>query len=360
MKRKKALFCILNWGLGHATRSIPIINELEQQGWDVIIATDGIPLHFLQNEFPNHHFEKLPGYNITYDGKSIFWIILKQIPNMILARQGENKRVRQIVKDHNIQLVISDNRFGCYDKKVTSIFMTHQWNLLYSDLKVHKLATWLNQKMILRYFDKVWIPDDPQLQMSGILSENNPDNIYTGIISRFNQDVQTKEKNIDLLFILSGPEPLRSTLEKKCTLLANELTSYTIHLVRGTTKDRSAQYKASSHVMVYDLVKSDELESLIKKAKFIVSRSGYTSLMDYLHLGVTNLLLIPTPMQTEQEYLAIYFSEKFDTVETTTEDQLSLNHLQKGLNQPAVESKPTENVLLSKIISEIGLKQSQK
>lgn len=358
MKKKKALFCILNWGLGHATRSIPIINELERQGWDVIIATDGIPFHFLQKEFPKHHFEKLPGYNIKYDGKSIFWIILKQIPNMIRARQGENKRVRGLTKKHNIQLIISDNRFGCFHKKVTSIFMTHQWNLLYSDLKIHKLATWLNQKMILRYFDRVWIPDDPKLKMSGILSENNPNQIYTGIISRFNQEVNNDQKNIDLLFILSGPEPLRSTLEEKCIQLANDLTSYNIHLVRGTTKDRSIQNLVASHIKIYDLTKSDKLESLIKKAKFIVSRSGYTSLMDYLHLGITNLLLIPTPMQTEQEYLAIYFSEKFDTVETTTERELNITHLQKGLSKRTVMSKPTKNKLLSRIVSEIELKKN--
>lgn len=354
MKKRKALFCILNWGLGHATRSIPIINELERQGWDVIIATDGIPLHFLKKEYPTHHFEKLPGYNITYDGKSIFWIILKQIPQMIRARQGENKLVRNLVKKHNIQLIISDNRFGCYHSKVTSIFMTHQWNLLYSDLKIHKLATWLNQKMILRYFDKVWIPDDPELKMSGILSENNPHQIYTGIISRFKQEeIQRSSKNIDILFILSGPEPLRTSLEEKCVNLSNELKNSNIHIVRGTTKPRNANQKIEKHIQQYDLVNSDDLQKLISRAKFIVSRSGYTSLMDYLHLGVNNLLLIPTPMQTEQEYLAIYFSEKFKSVQTTTEKELNIEHLKYGLNQAPQQNKPTQNTLLSKIISDI-------
>ncbi|WP_303318844.1 glycosyltransferase [Flavivirga abyssicola] len=300
--KKRILVAPLNWGLGHATRSIPIIYELIKYGFEPIIASDGVALTLLQKEFPKLSSIELPSYNITYakKGKHFKLKLIKDSPKLIQAIKAEKKVTKFIVETHGIKGIISDNRLGVYSKKVPSVFITHQLNVLTGS------TTWLSTKMhqkIIKKFNVCWVPDtEEDINLSGKLGHINNFEIpteYIGPLSRF----ENKHLNIenDLMVLLSGPEPQRTLLED---ILFSELKNYTgkVVFVKGTMeKEQTIQIKGN--MTIYNFMTSNLLEKTINQSKLILSRSGYTTIMDLAKLN-KKAFFIPTPGQFEQEYLA--------------------------------------------------------
>ena len=210
--KKRILVAPLDWGIGHATRCIPIIKELINQNFEVIIAADERPMHLLSNEFPKLEIIRFSGYNIKYPTYLPMSIsILLKIPKFF-EYQKRNTLLNQIIRDYKIDGVISDNRFGLYTKKVPCVFITHQLQIQspYFSNEIREL----NYKYINR-FDVCWVIDDKKNNLAGELSkpEKLPKNtIYIGNQSRF--EYQKTEKKYDFLAIVSGPEPQRTILEK--------------------------------------------------------------------------------------------------------------------------------------------------
>lgn len=302
MAKKKILVAPLNWGLGHATRCIPIILELLKEGYEPVIASDGHALQLLQKEFPNLEFHELPSYNIRYSRRGLFfrWKLLKNTPHILRTISAEKKVTEQLVKSRNISGIISDNRWGVRSTGVPSAFITHQINV------PSGLTTYFSSKIQQRYikkFDECWVPDvaeEPTL--SGKLSHSEAFAFpvkYLGILSRFNKN-ETKQK-WDLAVILSGPEPQREILEK---ILIRELSgcSYPILFVKGVV-EKEQKLKIEKNITTYNFLLSTELENLLNSSKIVLCRPGYTSLMDLAALG-KKVFVIPTPGQYEQEYLA--------------------------------------------------------
>ncbi|HXB33719.1 MAG TPA: hypothetical protein VNV35_09865, partial [Puia sp.] len=124
----KVLVAPLAWGLGHATRCIPIIKELINQGCTVIIAAGGTQKEILQEEFPDLSFVELPGFRLKY-GKNRAFTLLKiifAIPKILIGIKRENEWLRRFAAREGLDLVISDNRYGLHGAGVYSVFMTHQ------------------------------------------------------------------------------------------------------------------------------------------------------------------------------------------------------------------------------------------
>jgi uncharacterized protein (TIGR00661 family) len=307
MKNKnRILVAPLNWGLGHATRCIPIINKLIHEGFEPVIASDGVALKILQKEFPNLIFEELPSYNITYSKTSYFFKfkILSSAPKVLKTVKEEFKKTKKIVKQHDISVIISDNRLGVHHPKIKSIFITHQVNILSG------LTTFISSKIhaeFIKKFDECWIPDFEGIQnLGGKLSHDfkiSTKTKYIGPLSRFTKTLV--EPNYDFLLLLSGPEPQRTLLETK---LLNEFKDFegNVIMVRGVFENEQKQSRFGK-ILVYNFMTSSQLEETINESKIIVSRSGYTTVMDLAKLG-KKAFFIPTPGQTEQEYLA----KKFD------------------------------------------------
>ncbi len=307
-QNKRILFAILNWGLGHATRSIPLIKKLLQESNQVVIASDGVALKFLQQEFPNLEFEYLPTYNIHYS-RSGFLLPVKmliQTPKILKTISKENQITSKIVKKHKVDLIISDNRYGVYHNDIYSVFMTHQLRVFSG------ITTWLTTKFqhrLIRNFDEVFVPDfEGDKNLSGRLSHDiNIDKkiTYLGILSRFNH--KNIEKKYDILAILSGPEPQRSILEK---IILTELakSDKKIGIVRGVVEDIQT-VKNIGNIDVYNYLLSNELEEMINSSELIIARSGYSTVMDLYQLN-KRAIYIPTPGQTEQIYLAKYLQKK--------------------------------------------------
>jgi predicted glycosyltransferase len=225
---------------------------------------------------------------------------------------SENKRLKHLIHEEKIDVVISDNRFGLYSKKAYCVFITHQ--LFLKTPLLNSLADSLNRKYILR-FDEIWVPDLEQEteSLSGELSHGKlyHKNVkYIGPQSRL-KDIETSfsEKKYDLLVLLSGPEPQRSVLE---TSLLEQFANSgkNIALVRGT-KIQDSKIKIQS-LDVFDLPDKRKLKELILSSEKIICRSGYSTLMDMYVLGKKDLMLVPTKGQSEQEYLAEYWKKNFN------------------------------------------------
>jgi uncharacterized protein (TIGR00661 family) len=301
MKAKRVLVAPLDWGLGHATRCIPIIEELQKRNCEVFIASSGSALALLRKEFPDATFFALPSYRIKYPRKGSFvFSIGLQIPKIWRAIAREHKRIQKLVHEHDIDLIFSDNRYGCWVTGIQSVFISHQLNIqLMSGWKIFKPIINLLHNNAVRKFNRCWIPDDPKLKLTGNLSK--PGNLSVtsvGILSRFKKRESTIK--YDLAIVLSGPEPQRSLFEE---IIFKQITNQnlTMAVVRGVI-EAEGNFKQENNVTIFNFLSSAKLEEIINQSKLIIARSGYSTIMDLARLG-KRAIFIPTPGQTEQEYL---------------------------------------------------------
>lgn len=300
--KKNILVAPLNWGLGHATRCIPIIKALEEHNFNPVIASDGVALALLKKEFPHLVSVELPPYDISYaeKGKNFKWKLLAQMPKMFKAVYGERKIVTQIIENHSIDGIISDNRLGVYSRKIPSIFMTHQLNVLSG--KTSWLTTKVHSKFISK-FDQCWVPDnDSMSNLTGKLGHlKNPlkNLVYIGPLSRFEK--RRRKIKYDLMVILSGPEPQRTILEQK---IIKELETFegNVVFIKGVVEANQISSVIGS-ITFYNFMNSEQLENTFNQSEKVLCRSGYTTVMDLAKLG-KKAFFIPTPGQYEQEYLA--------------------------------------------------------
>lgn len=306
--KKRILVAPLNWGLGHATRCIPIVQNLLVNNFEVIIASDGKALKLLEKEFPDLIHLELPSYNIEYSKNrhSFKLKFLKLFPKLLKAIKLEQKFTKNIIESYKVNGIISDNRFGVYSDKIPSVYITHQLNVLSGN------TTWLSSKMhqyIIKKFKECWVPDiKSEPNLSGKLGHINSFPVpikYLGIISRF-QKIKM-DKKYDLLILLSGPEPQRSMLEKLLLEKIKDLNG-NILFVKGVVEDSQTSI-INGNITIVNYMQSDALEAAINQSEIILSRSGYTTILDLAKLG-KKAFFIPTSGQFEQEYLAKQLAKK--------------------------------------------------
>lgn len=358
--KKRILVAPLDWGLGHATRCIPIINELKKQNCDVWLAGEGAQKQLLTQEFPDLPFLDLPGYRVKYarTKRGFFWKMLLQSHKLSLSIRFENNWLKKAINDYRFDAVISDNRYGLYHTSVPAIFITHQLKI---KSPVGKWSEGIVQKRNYRYinrFTECWVPDiNDENSLGGELS--NPvikpatPVHYIGFLSRFIPDNNFVEKKNNLLVILSGPEPQRTILEEK---IIKEISQYngTATIVRGLPLSPT-HIPYTNMIKVYNHLGSEALKTSIQEAELIICRSGYSSVMDLMVMQ-KKCIFIPTPGQTEQEYLGRYLMEKKKGI-NITQHEFTLNKaLEKAqsfnFQLPELKSKATlakriEDFLLS-------------
>jgi uncharacterized protein (TIGR00661 family) len=312
-EKKRILVAPLNWGLGHATRCIPLIKELVANGCDVLIAASGPVKALLQTEFPDLEFLPVKNYNISYSRKKI-WLPVKllwQIPGILRTIYQENRWLKGVIKSYKPNGVISDNRFGLHHNTVPCVYITHQLTIKAPG----RLGEWLAQKVHYHYinqYSQCWVPDAAELpNLAGKLSHpavkpRIPVH-YLGPLSRFERQ-NGNNKIYDLLIIISGPEPQRTIFEE---LLLKELTVYTgkTLLVRGLPGSNSVLQQQHQTLRVVNHLASNQLSLAIQQSGLVLSRSGYTTIMDLVKL-MQKAILVPTPGQAEQEYLAAYLQQQ--------------------------------------------------
>jgi len=305
--KKRIFVSPLNWGLGHASRCVPIINELINIGAEPIIGADGSAAIFLKEIFPDLQFISMPECNVHYKYKNMLLNIGLQMPSLIKLLNQERILTRQIVKDKKIQGIISDNRYGIAHAGIPSVFIGHQLNIKIPASFISKAVNYQNRQMLAK-FDSIWVPDsDCPDNLSGELSSGfkHRDLKFIGPLSRLNPETAPK-LDYKIVAILSGPEPQRTYLEKLLTTQLIELELPSL-LVRGILKKGDDEQHGC--LAIKNFATEDEIAALIKGSELFIARSGYSSIMDLAKMKSNHLLLVPTPGQTEQEYFAKRFSE---------------------------------------------------
>lgn len=302
----------LDWGLGHATRCISIIKELLINRVQVVIAAEGRVKLLLLKEFPGLTFIDLPGYNISYSKSKngLAFKMFLQAPKILFRIYQEHQWLKKIVRQYSITAVISDNRFGLYHKSVPCIYITHQLQIKtgnsFFDTVTRKMHYWFIKK-----YNQCWVPDfESDKNVAGELSHPSllPANAkYIGCISRFEKNNIT-EKKYDVLIIISGPEPQRSLFEKLLLEQLNEFNG-TAMLVRGLPGNEDVIMAGNKNVVVKNHLEAEQLNIAIEQSDIVISRSGYTTVMDLIKLK-KKAILVATPGQTEQEYLAGYLQQQ--------------------------------------------------
>ena len=302
----RILVAPLDWGLGHATRCIPLIRLLLQRGCYVLVAAEGAAEHLLRTEFPQLHYLHLEGYRVRYakTGLGLVAAIARQLPRLLKSIKAEKAWLRKTVEQYGIDAVISDNRYGLYHPDVFSVLVTHQLQIQTLLGKPgHLLLQRLHYQFINR-FNACWVPDyEAAPGLAGDLSHPaklpHVPLIYLGPLSRFYAGVDQLQHYV--LVMLSGPEPQRTLLEQQ--LLA-QLKSYggPVLFVRGlpgTVGLPNVPY----HVNIMNHLGAGAMQQALQGAQLVIARTGYSTVMELMALQKKSIL-IPTPGQTEQQYLA--------------------------------------------------------
>ncbi|MCW3092186.1 MAG: glycosyl transferase family 28 [Ferruginibacter sp.] len=317
-KKRSILVVPLDWGLGHATRCIPLIKELLLNDCDVIIAAEKTTKSLLQLEFQHLTFIPLKGYHIHYSkkGNGLALTLLSQIPQILLAIYREHQWLKKVVKKYTINAILADNRFGLYHSSLPSVYITHQLLIKTGSRLSEQIAQKIHYWFIRKY-SQCWVPDFEGTQnIAGELSHPSklpPRTHYIGCLSRF-EKIEGVQKKYDLLIMISGPEPQRTIFEKLLLIQLEHFQGKAL-LVRGLPLgDKKSNLPAwtnaeSSQVVIKNHLSATELNLVVQQADLVICRSGYTTIMDLAKLG-QKAILVPTPGQTEQEYLATHLMKE--------------------------------------------------
>ncbi len=349
----------LDWGLGHATRCIQLINILIEEGAKVIIGADGRPYELLKKEFPALEFVRFPGVQVEYDAKGrLASRIILQLFSILRGFRKEHDQLQKIIAEKEIDVVISDSRHGVYSKSVPSIFVVNQIRLLLPPhLRWGERLVAFVHKQLMNRFTECWIPDvEGNENFSGLLTHDVPlpnNSHYIGLISRM-KILPPAEKKHDVLVILSGPEPQRTMLEK---ILLDQLkeTNLSSLIVRGMS-ERNETVQYGQHIRIVSSMNTDSLLEAIASSETIICRSGYSTIMDFAALGI-KAIFIPTPGQTEQEYLAELLKERglcYSTDQNRFDLQSAIKESQKYTGFTPV--KPDYSLLRNRIRHYLGRK----
>ncbi|MCH2021943.1 MAG: hypothetical protein MK207_05630 [Saprospiraceae bacterium] len=348
---KNILIAPLNWGLGHAVRCIPIIDAFIRKGVNVIVASDGDALNLLRAEFPQLECIELPSYKIHYKTTNMFLNIAPQVPKLLKAIRLERRFLDTIISKRKIHAIISDNRFGIHHPKVPSVFITHQLNIPVPNRLVQAWVTRRNNRYISQ-FDACWVPDfEGEPNLAGNLSHGKQwkEVSYLGLLSRMEY---TNEKRLyDVIAVLSGLEPQRTIFEQQLIEQARHL-SLNFLIVSGKT-DKKEHKQLYPNIEWHSYMTSKELNKAILQSGIVVARAGYTTIMDLVKLKAKQVLLVPTPGQTEQEYLAERFSQNKQFL-FQRQKALNLKKAIEELNKfkGATEYPLDNNYIFEAIISE--------
>lgn len=320
-KQKPVLFAALNWGMGHASRSVPLIRELQKQGVPVILASDGVAADLLRAEFPAQEVHELPSYNVQYRHKNIYINVLRSLWTILTAIWKEHQWLRKFVRQHHIQAIISDNRYGIRHVHIPSMLITHQFRFYGPWKWANKIGEW-SVRWWARKYNEIWVPDWAGSEsLTGGMADwryVHPPVYYLGPLSRFHVvQERPSAKQVDILVILSGPEPQRTQLEVDIHRQLQRIPGNHV-LIRGT-KDQPHPEINNPYYTRHDLLAAELLIEFVNQSTMQISRSGYSTVMDLTYSGIP-ALMIPTPGQIEQEFLMDYLQDRGPWIFQTQEN----------------------------------------
>jgi len=304
---KKLLIAPLDWGLGHTSRCVPIIRYLLQQGHMVCFAGNKWQRNYMCKCVGPIETIHLDGYNISYGNKpwALKFTILRQVPSIFKTIKQENKWLNELLSQRHFDAVISDNRYGLFNSKVPSYIICHQLQIISGAGSMVDMVLQKLHYKLLNKFQATWVPDVKATHsISGKLG--HPNNLplkchFIGPLSAYSNMPANNRQSLPLLVILSGLEPYRQQLSNILWLQICSLGIKTVFIEGSNTAIPKAN--VPNHIQYHLQLSTTEIQPLMALANIVICRSGYSSIMDLIAMGKM-AILIPTPGQTEQEYLA--------------------------------------------------------
>ena len=325
----KILVAPLNWGLGHASRCVPLVQQFIDEGHEVIIAGDGVSLTLLRRHFPKLRYVYLAPLNLRYGkGKRQVWAMVKAMPHLLSWAMKDHAILQAVLREERFDMVLSDNRFGLYPSKkskeanpnLRSVYMTHQLHIFLPRgwRWLERLAERLHARVCAKY-NEVWVPDYEEIErsLSGELGHpkisgfriQDSEVRYIGPQSRFKPYRDVRTDSYDIVAVLSGLEPQRTILEREIAVRYAGKEERVL-IVQGLLNRPNTRMKRGNITLV-PYLGDEELAGVLHGARHIIARSGYSTIMDLEALGVLEKAeLIPTPGQSEQEYLAFWVQKR--------------------------------------------------
>ena len=319
----KILIAPLNWGLGHASRCVPLVQDYLSKGNEVVLAGDGDSLLLLRQHFPTLRVIDLPALELRYDENPkqllFYW---RAIPALLRFTLADRYYLHQLLAREHFDRIISDNRFGLFSKDAHCIYITHQlYPILPHRLSFFQPIVRAIHARIYKRYDEVWVPDYESCakNLSGRLSHGGGyDSLvkYIGPLSRFSsichkeiaEDV-SGSTNYSEVAILSGLEPQRTIFEREILARFAD-TSESVLLIKGKVREPRVVFK-KNNITIIPSISDEELALVLGRAQKIIVRSGYSTIMDLNALGVLHKAEFhPTPGQSEQEYLSQHMLDK--------------------------------------------------
>jgi uncharacterized protein (TIGR00661 family) len=354
MDGRRILISPLNWGFGHAGRMIPLALELKKRGHEIIFGADKSLIQVLEKDLINIPIIPGPGISIRYSRVLPQYLcIFIQVPLIIISAFCEYSALKRIVRELKPDIIISDNRFGFFHKDVYSVFVTHQLRIAFPRLLrfLEPVAVWLNRQIIAKY-DVCLIPDYPGNEnLSGMLSHDVklPENVfYMGPLSRFTiADKGETYMNLPPRYyclILSGPEPQRSLFYEKVSIALHG-----IQLVVLSGTPLICDLKDRHDITLITNPDTATMRHVIRESAMVISRAGYTSIMELVSLGRGGVI-IPTPGQTEQEYLGQYNNGHYGFVTLKQNNLVGLNEACQNAEVPASDGIPDSRALFEEAV----------
>ena len=312
----KILIAPLNWGLGHATRCIPLIRHYLAAGNEVVLGGDGESIALLRQNFPALRVIDLPSLELRYtDNAQQRGFYLRALPALIRFTLADYYYLRQQLAIEHFDMVISDNRFGLFSRDTKCVYMTHQLYVqLPKRLKIFQPLARALPACIYKRYNEVWVPDytDPTCNLAGALAHGGRFDRcakYIGPLSRFSISQASTSYTLhhtptySTLAILSGLEPQRTLFEQALIARFKDSTQPVL-IVRGKIGGPATATQIGAVTLVPHMG-DEQLVPLMQQAKKIIVRSGYSTIMDLAVLGMLHKAEFhPTPGQSEQEYLA--------------------------------------------------------
>lgn len=309
----KVIYGVCSWGLGHATRSLPVIRKLIKEGNELTIISNGRSLNLLKNELGQGiEYIDIPDYPMLLSENSRQFLAKSAIywPVFIRKMQKGLIQLTNMLKSRKCDLIISDARYDIYSKEIPSFFISHQIRIMNPlRLRVFETGSEIFNLFFFKRFVGVIVPDYKEDNFSGDLSHNlrflDEDKIhYAGVLSDFKK--KQMKKDIDYFISISGPEPQRSYLEEKILSQIDQLDG---NIVMTLGKAEEQKKFEKNNVKTYSFLSKEKREELLNRSKLVISRSGYSTILDLAVIG-TKALMTPTPGQIEQEYLSEYHNKK--------------------------------------------------
>jgi len=344
---RRILFAVHDWGLGHATRSLVLIRALVQRGDAVTILMAESPgLALLRAELGDacefYPYEDIPKPFSRYP--AVFYFRMScSVPQIWLRFTLEQRLTERLVRERRLDAVVSDSRLGVWSREAPSYCVFHSLRQIIPG-RPRQLERIVEraQRYALRGYRAILVPDvEGDDALAGDLAHDLDVDwrgklVYIGPLSELQPNGAAED--IDYFFSISGVEPHHTMLAERVLAALPALRGRSV--VALGRPGSAADVRTVGNATIHGYLDRRAQGEMLARARVIVGRSGYTTLMEAAGFG-KRALFVPTPGQSAQEYLAKFHCERgrvFSTVQSALDIACDLARAEAASGLPRLRT----------------------